>query len=375
MTGLLAFRADASVEIGSGHVMRCLTLARALRDAGREVLFVSRALQGNLNAHIRREGFALAELPAPDAAEHGRSPTAHAAWLGVDWQKDAQQTAEALRASPPEWLILDHYALDAAWQRAALPEGCRLMVIDDLADRPHHADLLLDQNLGRAAEDYAALVPPGCTVLAGPRYALLRPEFARLRAAALARREDRRQEQPALRNLLVFLGGMDKDNVTGLVLSALAACPLPEAARVTVVMGSSAPALAAVRAQCAGLPFPVDLRVDAGNMAELMAQADLAIGAAGSTSWERCCLGLPTIVVSVAQNQTALLQRLRLANAAMTLDLSGEDDVVRRLGACLDRLSDPGRYAAMSAAAAEICDGGGTDRVVRHVLGCRTGEA
>jgi len=189
------------------------------------------------------------------------------------------------------------------------------MVIDDLADRPHDCDLLLDQSLGREAADYAGLLPPAATPLIGPGYALLRPEFARLRAASLARRE-----RPVLRKLLVTMGGVDKDNATGRVLDALASCTLPDAVEITVVMGPQAPWLSEVRAQAAAMPVPTKVLVGVRDMAALMAESDLAIGGGGMTSIERCVLGLPTIIVIQAENQIRQAKDLERAGAAVIYD-------------------------------------------------------
>ena len=184
----------------------------------------------------------------------------------------------------PDWLVMDHYALDARWMRAACPAGTRRMVIDDLADRPHDCDLLLDQNLGHIASDYDGLVPDSCTRLMGPRYALLRPEFAERRAAALAARADR-----GLQTLMISMGGIDAPDATSTVLGALRDAPLPLGLRISVIMGARAPALETVRALAQSMPRPTEVAVDVDDMAARMAAADLAIGAGGGTTWERCC--------------------------------------------------------------------------------------
>ena len=165
----VAFRADASVEIGSGHVMRCLTLARALRERGAECRFITRELPGNLIGRIEAEGYELAPLPPPAPGEpppKGPPPFAH--WAGVAHTQDAAETRAAMEPGA-DWLVMDHYALDARWQRAVARPGMRLMVIDDLADRPHDCDLLLDQTLGRSASEYDTLVPALCLRLIGPQ--------------------------------------------------------------------------------------------------------------------------------------------------------------------------------------------------------------
>jgi UDP-2,4-diacetamido-2,4,6-trideoxy-beta-L-altropyranose hydrolase len=300
--------------------MRCLTLADALRERGASCTFVCRPHPGHLLDLIEQRGHQALALPELlEGAQPNRNGTAHAHWLGTCWTIDAQDTQQALGAhmggQPVDWLVVDHYALDARWEEVLRPQSQRIMVIDDLADRPHACDLLLDQNLGRKEADYGGLLKGKTTTLVGPQYALLRPEFAALRAQSLARRKS----QPQLRRLLVTMGGVDKDNATGQVLTALQSCSLPPDLRVTVVLGPHAPWLAQVQAQAKQMPWPTEVLVGVSNMAQIMAESDLAIGAAGSTSWERCCLGLPTIQVVLAQNQEAIAQALGHAGAALML--------------------------------------------------------
>ena len=360
MVGVVAFRVDASINIGTGHVMRCLTLADALAADGAECHFLCREHLGNLIEAIRARGYPIHTLPAqpataPTTQEEAR-PLAHAAWLGASWQDDARQSREALERLAPDWLVVDHYGLDTRWEQRVLLQDGRLLVIDDLADREHCADLLLDQNLGRQADDYDGLVPDHCMRLIGPRYALLRPEFARLRDASLARRAT-----PRLERLLITMGGVDKDNATAQVLEALTACVLPGDCRISVVMGGNAPWLAQVKAQAAAMPWSTEVVVNVIDMAERMTEADLAIGAAGSTSWERCCLGLPTLMVVLADNQRIIANALQAMGAAERI----EDSAALRLALpeALRALLAPTSLANISQAAAEVTDGQGLTRL------------
>ncbi len=347
--------------------MRCLTLADALRERGANCHFVCRSHPGNLLDLIRQRGheayplpFAEDQIISDDAL--GEPLLAHSSWLGTDWATDAQQTLAALGAAPVDWLIVDHYGLDAHWERRLRPACRRLMAIDDLADRSHHCDLLLDQNLGRVTTDYSDLVPTGCTVLTGPKYALLRPEFPALRPDSLARRAT-----PQLKNLLIAMGGIDKNNATVKVLDVLKNCSLPVDCRITVIMGAQAPWLEQVRALVAQLPWPTEVRVNISDMARVMADSDLAIGAAGSTSWERCCLGLPTLLVVLAENQWAGARALQTQGAAL---LIGEPSVIQqKLAATLTPLLTGQHLAEMSFAARAVTDGQGACRVVQHMEG------
>lgn len=358
----VTFRADASTQIGTGHVMRCLALADAFAREGASCRFITREHAGHLNETIRGRGHLAIGLPAgagellPEAAH----VPAHAQWLGVSWQEDAEQTIAALSHDRTDWLVVDHYALDARWETALRPHCGGLMALDDLADRPHRCTVLLDANLGRTEAHYAALVQRDCTVLAGTAYALLRPEFAALRPGSLQRR------RPAqLRQLLVALGGVDQANVTARVLEALASCDLPATCRIEVVMGAQAPWIEEVRAAAQRLPWETALHVGVGNMAQIMSESDLAIGAAGTMAWERCCLGLPTLTVVLADNQRPGAAALAAAGAALALELPVTATALRDAVAGLT----PRALERIQEAAAAVADGKGVQRVLANLRG------
>lgn len=358
----VVFRTDASLDIGTGHVTRCLTLAEALREQGADCHFICREHPGNLLHEICQRGFKVHALPV---GEH-RAPRddmqfpAYADWLGADWTTDAAQTKAEVGKTAVDWLIVDHYALGAPWETTLRPWVNRIMVIDDLADRAHDCDLLLDQNFGRQAEEYVNLVPAGCPQLIGPQYALLRPEFATLRSYSLTRRVD-----GTLNRLLISMGGVDKGNATGKVLSALRNCILPENLNVTVVMGPHAPWLAQVREQARQLPWATKVEINVRNMAQFMADSDLAIGAAGTTAWERCCLGLPTLVIVLADNQREGAAALEAAGCVVRL--ADDDTLDRTLPEGLAQLFD--QAGTMQHAASQLTAGEGVAQVVSLLLG------
>jgi UDP-2,4-diacetamido-2,4,6-trideoxy-beta-L-altropyranose hydrolase len=355
-------RTDASHDIGTGHVMRCLALADALAAQGVECAFICRQHTGNLIEHIHSKGYLVHTLPVSDQEADLRSDVAqqlvYARWLGASWEQDVEACDSILAELHPDWLIVDHYSLDARWEGALKQHCSSLMVIDDLADRPHLCELLLDQTFGRLAADYKPLVPAECTLLCGSMYALLRPEFEALRIYSLQRRE-----YPQLHRLLITMGGVDIDNVTAQVLGALKYSELPSHCRITVVMGVKAPWLAEVCDIAEQMPWPTKVRVNVENMAQLMADSDLAIGAAGATSWERCCLGLPTLMCVSAENQKYAAKKLEQAQAVKILNL----------GKCLknDLLKSVGNLALnmnylkeLTESAKDICDGKGCHFVV-----------
>lgn len=318
----IAFRTDASLLIGSGHVMRCLTLADALRARGAQCHFISRAHPGHLLELIRQRGHTVTALQVGQFSlktEHDSAPQlAHASWLGCDWQTDAHETLAILAELQSDWLVVDHYALDQRWELALRPYYKKLMIIDDLADRPHRCDLLLDQNWfdDKTTTRYTHLVPPNCQCFLGPEYAILRPEYAQLRATLPPR-------DGTVRRVLVFLGGSDPSNQTAKVLNALSQPGLSHL-QVDVVLGQNNPNAHGIASQAAARTGTT-LHKGLPTLAPLMASADLMISAGGSTTWERMCLGLPAIVISIADNQTST--NLALMNAGY-IEFLGEMDKV-----------------------------------------------
>jgi len=321
----VVIRADASVSIGSGHVMRCLTLAEAARARGAEIEFVCRAHPGNLNDLIRRAGFVVREISVAATEDSKRSPDA-------SQQEDADATIGAVQGKRFDWLIVDHYGLDQTWESRMRLHARKLMVIDDLADRRHDCDLLLDQNFHLdGAPRYDGLISPTCTRLLGPRYALLRPEFADARTKMTPR-------AGRVRRVLVFFGGSDPANVTGRALEALSASDLGHL-EVDVVVGITSPHFADLERQIVARPRTT-LHVQVDNMAQLMARADLALGAGGSTTWERLCLGLPSLVVTIAENQnrfTEDLHREGLLTWIGALETVGVPELRQALSNAVDR--------------------------------------
>lgn len=292
----IVFRTDSSIHIGSGHVMRCLTLADELRQRGADVLFICREHDGHLIEYIEGKNYSVIHLQAKDSAYIERpNDVTHAPWLGVFWEQDAQDTIAAVGDTHPQWLIIDNYAIDRRWEEKLRPYIGKIMVIDDLADRPHDCELLLDQNLYPSMETrYDGLVSVDCVKLLGPKYALLRPEFT-------SARKNLCQRDGNIRRILVFFGGVDPTNETIKALRALLEITDFQF-EVDIVVGRGNPNKKQIQDNCSVTDrFRYHCQVE--NMAELMASADLAIGAGGSTTWERCALGLPTLLVTLAANQ------------------------------------------------------------------------
>ena len=363
----IAFRADASLEMGSGHVMRCLTLADVLAARGHVCHFICRAHEGHLGAVVSERGHKVhmlsnGEMSAQPPANGIVGAGPYARWLAISPEQDARETAAVLAEIGAEWLVVDHYALGAAWEGDMAPYVANRMVIDDLANRPHDCHILLDQTLGRGAVDYAGLVPAGARLLCGSAYALLRPAFAALRAESLSRR----RQNGVVRKILVSMGGVDADNLTGQVLNVLHQAALSKDYRMTVIMGRQAPWLEDVQDRAARLPLPTEVLVGVEDMARLMADSDLAIGAAGASAWERCCLGLPTIMFIAADNQRGVAAALATAGAATVLAADGLWSLPRHVTQLVRQGTS---LAAMSERAAKVTDGHGARLVADAMVG------
>lgn len=314
----IIFRTDASQQIGSGHVMRCLTLADELRQHGANIRFICREHPGNLISLIEDKEYLVIRLPQHEnEIVEARQDIAHAAWLGVLWEHDATDVIAAVKNLKPNWLIVDHYAIDHRWEKELHPHVNKIMVIDDLADRHHDCDLLLDQNLYQSMNTrYDNLIPKTCQKLLGPPYALLRSEFT-------AARKNLRQRNGDIKRVLVSFGGVDPTNETAKALQALANATLPPL-YIDVVVGGGNIHKKQIQNFCAAHNnFHYHCQIN--NMAELMTAADLAIGGGGSTTWERCLLGLPTITIVLANNQSEAT--IAVENAGATLNLGWHEDV------------------------------------------------
>lgn len=311
--GKIVFRVDSSLQIGSGHLMRCLTLAAQLREKT-EVVFISRDLEGNLNHLIKEKGYLIFVLPGA-SLEPGLS--GYEKWLTVKVDTDAKETKEILQMLDAECVIIDHYALDETWEKIVRPYARKIMVIDDLANRQHDCDILLDQNYYCDLERrYADLVPAACKLLLGPGYAILREEFQQAR-------KTRRLRDGIIRNIFIFFGGSDLGNETMKALLAVKALHRPDIT-VNVVVGASNPHQGDIKKICAQ-HAEVHFHCQVDYMAKLMNEADLAIGAGGATTWERCYLGLPAIVIGIAENQ---VQISKDCAAAGLIVYAGESDCV-----------------------------------------------
>lgn len=346
----ILIRADASQAIGSGHVARCLTLANALRGRGAEVLFACRELPGHCLGLITAQGWPTVALPARYPGE--------ACGLGIEaalpWEQDIAALQQRLPAPAAfDWVVVDHYGLDARWQQAARQWAPQVAAIDDLANRRHQVDLLLDQNLTASAAAYAPWVTGPCQTLFGPGFALLRDEFSTAAEPVL---------KPQVERVLVNFGGMDAAGQCWKAMQAL----LPFAQlQVDFVAGVDNPYWPQLAALAAARPL-WRLQARSEQFGQLMKAADLFVGAAGGTTWERAALGVPTLCVAVAANQQANAELLAAAGAHVYLGPCAQVDAAQMTQAIAALLANLPRRRRLAETSRRLVDGHGAQRVAAY---------
>ncbi|MGG0662691.1 UDP-2,4-diacetamido-2,4,6-trideoxy-beta-L-altropyranose hydrolase [Viridibacillus arvi] len=319
-------RTDASIQIGSGHVMRCLTLANQLKQKNVLVKFICRELTGNMIEYIRQQDFEVFTLKEIDVLSHWDWTTEH-------WQEDARGTINFLQNENQliNLLIVDHYSLDMKWEEMIRPFVGKIMVIDDLADRNHDCDFLLDQNYYINMERrYKGLVSEKCMQFLGPNFALLRDEFLAIDPTIILRDGE-------IHNIFIFFGGADSSGETLKALYAIERL-LHDEVKVNVVVGVSNPYTSKIKEFCDSYKN-IQLHCQIDYMAKLMLEADIAIGAGGSASWERIYVKLPSIVEIVADNQKELTEALETTNAIYSLGKNSdvkEHDIFQQLKLLID---------------------------------------
>ncbi|WP_417485452.1 UDP-2,4-diacetamido-2,4,6-trideoxy-beta-L-altropyranose hydrolase [Maricaulis salignorans] len=328
-------RADAGPELGGGHIMRCLALAASLKARGASIAFACAPGSSDLVPALSRSGFAV--MTARSAADFDLPP----AWGG---QADA--------------ILVDLYTSTRADESRMRQIAPVIAVLEDLPDRVHDCDLLGDQGFDRQPADYADRVPPGATLLLGPDMTPLRPDFARLRSASLARR----LASPGLSRLLVSMGMTDVGGISAQIV-ALARKSLPDIT-IDVILGPLAPSLPGLLKAAENDP-KLHILVDVDRMAECVMAADLAIGAGGGSALERCVLGVPSLVIVLAENQRPAARAMATAGAALMIETP--QALADALPALLRHVSPP-QLAQMSARAARLCDGRGAERIATALL-------
>ncbi|MDI4652863.1 MULTISPECIES: UDP-2,4-diacetamido-2,4,6-trideoxy-beta-L-altropyranose hydrolase [Pseudoalteromonas] len=364
MSNWFAIRCDASSEIGLGHAMRCLALAEwALEEDIFPVLF-TRSCPDFIERKLKALKGVLVTLPELKGEPDKSYP--HSIWLKGSELEDAEYTYQKLvefadtQAKPPLFVVVDHYALGAPWERR-IRKVAPILVIDDLSDRHHECDWLLDQTFGKSELDYLDLVPSNTSLMIGSRFALLRKEFcSNIETEYKCNNE-------SLINVLISLGGADKDNVTTNVLKALKFSSYYEQLRITCVTSSSNPHIKTVKSELNNHPDS-RLLVDVNNMAEIMRESDFCIGAPGSTTWERCAIGLPFASIAIADNQLDILKNLEIRNLTV---LAGNihDVSIKKIDGFIGMLmASASSYRTHVQNMKAICDGLGASKVLAEII-------
>jgi UDP-2,4-diacetamido-2,4,6-trideoxy-beta-L-altropyranose hydrolase len=350
---IIAIRVDASVEIGLGHLLRCVSLAKALVEAGTQVMFVVRDHGLDYSQWLSSAEFGVIVLKAPEQATPSLS--GYRKWLGVTANVDAQETAEALQSSLVEYLFVDSYAIDASWHESVRHIlECKIVAIDDLGDRDLSVDFILDQNFEDShSKKYEQRNLKSATILGGPRFALLGPDYCHAPRYVFSER---------VRSVGVFMGGTDSIGGSALVFDALDAIGFQ--GRVEIAVTSSNPALAVLKNRVSG-SANYRLALDSKSLATFFAAHDLQIGACGSSTWERFCIGVPTVSVCCAENQLKtlkILDRENLVYAVETLDLR---PLANAIASAIDDI--PWRRT-VTMRSKKVVDGLGAQRVARSIL-------
>jgi UDP-2,4-diacetamido-2,4,6-trideoxy-beta-L-altropyranose hydrolase len=334
------FRVDASLEVGSGHVMRCLTLADDLNEQGFESMFICRILEGHMADYIKRRGFDVCLMPTEKPLNRA----------DTRWDADfAKKTIDGF-VIPPEWLIVDHYGIDAEWESIVLSSVGQILVIDDLANRSHVCDIMLNQNVCDTPEFlYKGLVPANCRCLVGSNYLLLRPSFYEARRQLA-------QRNGVIERLLVFFGGSDPTDETSKAVEALQSINRSHTLfQVDVVIGQANYRRGEIEQKCAILPY-INLHIQVENMAELVGKSDFALGSGGVAMWERCYLGLPSAVTVVADNQSESVQIAERFGAIWKLGWHEQINAGLYADILHKALNSPKELALMSSKALELLD-------------------
>ena len=354
------FRTDSSNQIGTGHLIRCLTLAKKLRESGNHCIFVCRDLKNNSIAQIKLNHFEVHILPRIgsnlrlEKSNNGKK-LKHSNWLGVTQKTDFLEFKKFVKTiETPFNVVIDHYAIDKTWESMVRPLCQKIIVIDDLADRNHDCDFLIDQNLiSNGCKRYHSIVPRKCKILLGPHYSILQRDYALLHNKIPP-------VSGKISKIFIYFGGADNTNLTGLTLNAILSLNLSRVL-IEVVVDKSHPSIIEIK-EIVSEHKNINIHTEVNSLANLMSRCDIAIGAAGSTSWERCCLGLYSIVITLADNQISIAQSLSEQGYAKYLGHKDRISLLDIKNALSDviKLKD---IESLSQYCMDLVDGKGCDRI------------
>ena len=352
----IAIRTDASHAIGSGHLMRCLALARELREVGWKVVFISSGREKKWIDLIKGNKFECEVIDS--SLDLGHSLHVDSEEPEGYWQQDAVETKQVLKNRRIGWLIVDHYGLGSYWESALRACTKNIMVIDDLADRKHDCDILVDCIYGRTHDDYFGLVPSKCQMLLGTKYALIRPEFCELRNEALKRRSDHK----SIQRVLVSLGGVDKGNLTEKVVDILQLIDWHTSIELDIVVGHGYQQISRIKKQIESIPFKAKLNIGVSDMATRIFNAEIGVGTFGVSTWERFCLGLPSVNIVSEANQLEAVAKLDQLECAGIVHMHSLEEQIR--STINEIVSDTKIYRQLTKSCSRLIDGRGLLRVV-----------
>lgn len=352
----VVFRVDASNLIGSGHVMRCLTLAKLFRNSGSSVRFITKNYAGNLDYLIKSKRFQVLSLPSNNQSELKKLDSCEKQ-LEASQYIDAKKTVKKFGNLKLDLLVIDHYSLDIEWESIIRPHVNSILVIDDLANRKHDCDWLLDQNFIKDIKRYDSLVPQGAIKMLGPKYALLRDDF-------LGYAKDINSKL-SIKRVFIFFGGADPFNLTMLALKSLQHPKLKQLDLV-VVIGASNIQINEIELFTAKLDNAV-LHVQVDNIAQLMSSADISIGAGGSTTWERFLIGLPSLVITFGKDQESSIEELDKNNYTTWLGNANKINQDKLSKMIINLIKDSNKLNMQSIKAKKLVDGLGANRVLEII--------
>lgn len=359
------FRVDASISIGTGHVIRCLNLAQELSLNGAKCSFITKSHPGNLITEIVEKGYRVFIIkPVDDEKVYSDKENE---WLGDTQKNDAIKSIDILSIAnaEPDVIIADHYAIDYEWEQVIKEKypSAKLIIIDDLANRKHVCDLLIDTTLERDIYDYKRLIPPYCQTLLGTKYSLMNKSFHLQRDKAL----EYRIKTTSPRKVLITMGGVDMFNITGKALNIINRFFAKDLDLITVVLGKNCPHIASVKIIARSMLCETNVLINTDKMPELMLSHHASVGALGGTTWERCVLGLPSINLSIANNQKVLIDKLKSKGLITISDLDFTDEEFNESWEMLKY-----NYKEISLRSFNLCDGLGLKRVAEKIKSIST---
>lgn len=348
------FRVDASQLIGTGHFFRCLTLAHEMIKKKHNVTFVSRHLPEFLKSKLYELNISFKDIKIGEGKKVA-GKLKHSSWLETTQKQDATNFKNAIQDA--DIVIVDHYSIDEEWEIDVSDHTKYLFVIDDLCDRNHYCDFLLDQNLylDRTEKEYSKKVRSNTKLMVGTKYSLIRDEFIKYKDKLKTR--DR-----SIKNILVFFGGIDNDNHTKIAINALKRLNLD--LEIDVVVGKSNQYANEIKDLCND--HNLNFYHQISNIEDLMFKADISIGAGGSTSWERCFMGLPSIIVSIAENQDKISQNIHDFGAGVLI-MNSKNLTSEIQKEFLRIYSSPKLLKKMSNKSFDLVDGMGKFRIMKQL--------